>query len=85
MDLKALIEQLDAKRRAARPDVARELSIAITHLEDAAHRIALARIREPLHLADAEAAIRKAAPTIVGVLPEPEQEEAGTDGSDGTK
>ena len=72
--IKGMIAHLDEQRRGSRPDVARELSLAITHLEDASYRIALADIREKLHPGDAQQAVAKHEPEIVGVEPDVEVE-----------
>ena len=70
--IRKLIAQLDERRRGSRSDVARELSLAITHLEDAAYRVQLADVREPRHPGDAVSAAAQHVPVVVGVPAEDE-------------
>ena len=67
----------EADRRGSRPDVGRELSIAITALEDAEMRMARALVRASRHQADAETAIEKVPEEILADEP---VEETGEDG-----
>lgn len=57
---RAIRRDVENERSAARSDVARELSIAITHLEDAEMRLARAVLRANRHPADAVNAVDKA-------------------------
>jgi hypothetical protein len=62
----------DELRRGSRPDVARELSIAITHLEDAEMRLARAAVRASRYPADGENAIDATEEAIVETTIDPE-------------
>ena len=67
---------LDAERAQARSDAARELSIAITHLEDAELRIARANVlASRQHRSDAAQALDKATDQIAEQTLEPEKED----------
>ena len=72
----------EAVRGGLRSDVARELSLAITHLEDAEMRLTRALIRQSRHQADAAAAIEKIEDALLAeedTAPEPDEAGAAPD------
>jgi hypothetical protein len=63
--LRRIRQAIERDRGGARPDVARELSIAVTAIEDAEMRLTRALVRQGRHKADAENAIEKIADQLV--------------------
>lgn len=57
--LRKIRREVEIARNGSRGDVARELSLAITHLEDAEMRLTRALVRQSRHQADAAAALDK--------------------------
>jgi hypothetical protein len=55
--LRKIRREVEVARGGSRGDVARELSLAITHLEDAEMRLTRALVRQSRHKADAENAV----------------------------
>jgi len=62
-------------RDASRADVARELSIAITHLEDAEMRLVRADIRQKRQPADGHNAIEKLGDELLAEADTPKEED----------
>jgi len=57
--LRKIRREVVTARNGSRGDIARELSLAITHLEDAETRLIRALVRQSRHQADAAAAVDK--------------------------
>ena len=75
--LRKIRREVEVARNGSRGDVARELSLAITHLEDAEMRLTRALVRQSRHQADAAAAVDKLADDLVDENETPAQDEAG--------
>ena len=72
--------EIEDARKGSRADIARELSLAITHLEDAEMRLTRALVRQSRHAADADVAINNLDEELLAEAdsqieePEPEKE-----------
>lgn len=79
--IRAVRRNAEAVRGGLRSDVARELSLAITHLEDAEMRLTRALVRDTRHQADAAAAIDKLGDKLIAEddLTAPDEDGEATD------